>query len=128
MKKLPRSRSIICGKMYELTYNRAMELRNENLTDVAKMKKRIQELKGEIRALGNVNVNAIEDYKNVSERYEFLKTQHDDLVEAEATLEKIIAELDEAMRKRSQSSSHTFVRNSTTYLSNCSEVEKVHWN
>ena len=41
---------------YELTYNRAMELRNENLTDVAKMKKRIQELKGEIRALGNVNV------------------------------------------------------------------------
>ena len=37
---------------YELTYNRAMELRNENLTDVAKMKKRIQELKGEIRALG----------------------------------------------------------------------------
>ena len=73
---------------YELTYNRAMELRNENLTDVAKMKKRIQELKGEIRALGNVNVNAIEDYKNVSERYEFLKTQHDDLVEAEATLEK----------------------------------------
>ena len=85
---------------YELTYNRAMELRNENLTDVAKMKKRIQELKGEIRALGNVNVNAIEDYKNVSERYEFLKTQHDDLVEAEATLEKIIAELDEAMRKQ----------------------------
>ena len=85
---------------YELTYNRAMELRNENLTDVAKMKKRIQELKGEIRALGNVNVNAIEDYKNVSERYEFLKTQHDDLVEAEATLEKIIAELDEALRKQ----------------------------
>ena len=85
---------------YELTYNRAMELRNENLTDVSKMKKRIQEIKNEIRALGNVNVNAIEDYKNVSERYEFLKTQHDDLVEAEATLEKIIAELDEAMRKQ----------------------------
>ena len=68
MKKLLRSRSIICGKSMKLTYNRAMELRNENLTDVAKMKKRIQELKGEIRALGNVNVNAIEDYKNVSER------------------------------------------------------------
>ncbi len=77
-----------------------LQKREENLTDVAKMKKRIQELKGEIRALGNVNVNAIEDYKNVSERYEFLKTQHDDLVEAEATLEKIIAELDEAMRKQ----------------------------
>ena len=113
---------------YELTYNRAMELRNENLTDVAKMKKRIQELKGEIRALGNVNVNAIEDYKNVSERYEFLKTQHDDLVEAEATLEKLSQNWTKRCESSSQSSSHTFVRNSTTYLSNCSEVEKVHWN
>ena len=85
---------------YELTYNRALELRNENLTDLSKMKKRIQELKGEIRGLGDVNVNSIEDYKNVSERYEFLKGQHDDLVEAEATLEKIVEELDTAMRKQ----------------------------
>ena len=50
--------------------------------------------------LGDVNVNAIEDYKNLSERYEFLKNQHDDLVEAEATLLQIIEELDEAMRKQ----------------------------
>ena len=85
---------------YELTYNRALELRDENLTDLSKMKKRIQELKSEIRGLGDVNVNAIEDYKNVSERYEFLKGQHDDLVEAEATLEKIVEELDAAMRKQ----------------------------
>ena len=40
--------------------------------------KAYSEIKGEIRALGNVNINAIEDYKNVSEHYEFLKTQHDD--------------------------------------------------
>ena len=85
---------------YELTYNRAMELRDKNLTDLAYMKRRIQELKGEIRGLGSVNVNAIEDFKNVSERYEFLKGQHDDLVEAEATLIQIIGELDEAMRKQ----------------------------
>ena len=85
---------------YELTYNRARELRNENLTDLSKMRKRIQELKNEIKALGNVNVNAIEEYKRVSERYEFLKRQHDDLVEAEATLEGIIEELDNAMRKQ----------------------------
>lgn len=85
---------------YEITYIRAKELRDENLTDLAKMKKRIQELKGEIRSLGNVNVNAIEEYKSVSERYEFLKNQHDDLVEAEATLEQIIEELDAAMRKQ----------------------------
>ena len=85
---------------YELTLNHAKELRNPNLTDLADMKRRIQELKGEIRALGNVNVNAIEEYKSVSERYEFLKGQHDDLVEAEKTLEGIIEELDTAMRKQ----------------------------
>ena len=87
---------------YEITFNHARELRDKNLTDLAKMKKRIQELKSEIRALGNVNVNAIEEYKSVSERYEFLKGQHDDLVEAEATLEQIIEELDTAMRKQFQ--------------------------
>ena len=85
---------------YELTLNRAGELRDANLTDLTKMKKRIQELKAEIRGLGNVNVNAIEEYKSVSERYEFLKGQHDDLVEAEATLEQIVEELDTAMRKQ----------------------------
>jgi len=85
---------------YELTYNRALEIRDENLTDIAHMKKRIQALKAEIKALGSVNVNAIEDFKNLSERYEFLKGQHDDLVEAEETLKKIIDELDEAMRRQ----------------------------
>ena len=85
---------------YELTYSRALEIRDENLTDLAFMKKQIQMLKSEIKALGAVNVNAIEDYKNVSERYEFLKGQHDDLIEAEATLVKIIEELDAAMRKQ----------------------------
>lgn len=85
---------------YELTYNRAMEIRDENMTDLSRMKKRIQELKAEIKALGSVNVNAIEDFKTLSERYEFLKTQHDDLIEAEVTLKKIIEELDAAMRKQ----------------------------
>ena len=85
---------------YELTYNMALEIRDENLNDLAFMKKQIQVLKNEIKSLGSVNVNAIEDYKNVSERYEFLKTQHDDLVEAETTLVKIIEELDAAMRKQ----------------------------
>ena len=61
-------------------------------------KKQILFLKGEIRKLGNVNVNAIEDYKQVAERYEFLKEQHEDLVEAKETLIQIVAELDAAMR------------------------------
>ena len=87
---------------YELTYNRALELRDAKLTDLAKMKRRIQELRQEIKGLGNVNVNAIEDYKNLFDRYDFLKKQHDDLVEAEATLVQIIDELDNAMRRQFQ--------------------------
>ena len=59
----------------------------------------------------------------------FLKTQHDDLVGAEATLEKIIAELDEAMRKQfTEQFAHICRGIRHTYSSNCSEVEKVHWN
>jgi chromosome segregation protein len=60
----------------------------------------ISSVRDEIRKLGDVNVNAIEDYKNLSERYVFLKTQHDDLVEAEKTLMEIIADLDTGMRKQ----------------------------
>ena len=65
-----------------------------------KGKKSISTLKDEIKKLGDVNVNAIEDYKAVSERYTFMKTQHDDLVEAEKALNDIIVELDAAMRKQ----------------------------
>lgn len=85
---------------YEITLRDAVLLRNEAMTDLAAMKKQTTEVKDAIRRLGDVNVNAIEDYKNLMERYTFLKTQHDDLVEAEKTLERIILELDEAMRRQ----------------------------
>ena len=85
---------------YELTPHAALELRNEEYQDLPSLKKQISSIKDDIRKLGDVNVNAIEDYKEVSERYNFLKTQHDDLVEAEATLVGIIAELDAGMRKQ----------------------------
>lgn len=85
---------------YELTLHAAIELRNEEYTDLTAMKKLIASIKDDIRKLGDVNVNAIEDYKEISERYEFLKTQHDDLVEAEKTLIGIIEELDTGMRKQ----------------------------
>ena len=62
------------------------------------MHKKIGQLKNEIRALGNVNVNAIEEYKELSERHTFLNTQHEDLTQAKQALEKIIKELDEGMR------------------------------
>lgn len=87
---------------YELTLSDAASLRKEELTDLSSMKKEISAIKDQIKKLGDVNVNAIEDYKNLMERYTFLKTQHDDLIEAEKTLEGIITELDIAMRKQFQ--------------------------
>ena len=85
---------------YELTRHAALALRDETYTDLGVLKKLIAAIKDEIRGLGDVNVNAIEDYKEVSERYEFLKTQHDDLIEAEKTLVSIIEELDTGMRRQ----------------------------
>ena len=85
---------------YEITLSDAASLRDENMTDLSAMKKDISGLKDQIKKLGDVNVNAIEDYKNLMERFTFMKTQHDDLVEAEKTLEGIIEELDTAMRKQ----------------------------
>ena len=85
---------------YEITLSDAANMRDEEMTDLASMKKQVSALREQIKKLGDVNVNAIEDYKNLMERYEFLKTQHDDLVEAEKTLTGIIEELDTAMRKQ----------------------------
>lgn len=87
---------------YEITLSVAASMRDEELNDPSTMKRDITSLKEEIRKLGDVNVNAIEDYKNLMERYGFLKTQHDDLLQAEQTLLGIIEELDVAMRKQFQ--------------------------
>lgn len=56
------------------------------------MKKQTAQLRDEIRRLGPVNVNAIEDYKELLERHTFLSGQYEDLVTAEKTLEQIIQE------------------------------------
>ncbi len=85
---------------YELTFTGAQALKNQEWTSLPEMKKQTERLKSAVKALGNVNVNAIEDYKEVSERYEFMKTQHEDLVKAEETLLKIIEELDTGMRRQ----------------------------
>ena len=85
---------------YELTRTAAQELRDDSLVSVLEMKNQITERKNRIRALGNVNVNAIEDYRELSERYEFMKTQHQDLVTAQEALYQIIEELDTGMRRQ----------------------------
>ena len=84
---------------YELTITTAKEIPvNIDPHDVTR--KNIHELRSKIRSLGDVNVGAIEDYKATSERYEFLKTQRDDIIKAQKVLENIIDELDVDMRKQ----------------------------
>lgn len=85
---------------YEITLTDASSMRDEEMTDLASMKKNISSLRDQIKKLGDVNVNAIEEFKDVSGRYTFLKKQHDDIVESEKTLDEIITELDSAMRKQ----------------------------
>ncbi len=85
---------------YELTLRAAEKMRDESFDSLEEMRKSTSAVKDEIRRMGNVNVNAIEEYKEISERYGFLKGQHDDLVEAEQTLMGIIDDLDEGMRKQ----------------------------
>ena len=85
---------------YEITPNNALQYRKEELTDRQAIKADVTRIKDEIRKLGSVNVNAIEDYKELLERHTFLSGQYDDIVKAEETLEGIILELDEGMRKQ----------------------------
>lgn len=85
---------------YEITPSKAADYKMEEIPERAEIKKDITELKDSIRKLGNVNVNAIEEYKELLERHTFLSDQHSDLVEAAETLKNIIAELDEGMRKQ----------------------------
>ncbi len=85
---------------YELTFSTAEMFRNPELSSVPQMRKTAEQLKNDIRSLGNVNVNAIEDYREISERYEFEKAQHEDLVQSEAAILQIMEELDTGMRKQ----------------------------
>ena len=85
---------------YEMTAAEAQTLKKDTFVSLPGLQRQIEELKARIRGLGSINVNAIEDYREVSERYNFMKNQHEDLVAAQAELEKIILELDTGMRRQ----------------------------
>jgi len=85
---------------YELTYTTALTYPIDEEISFVQAKKLIAEIKGKIKELGDVYVNSIEDYKNLSERYEFLHGQSEDLIKAEEALLQIIHELDAEMRKQ----------------------------
>jgi chromosome segregation protein len=77
---------------YELTRRDAEEL-NIVIEDVGESRKRLNELKAKIKGLGSVNLSAIEEYSEVSERYEFMHVQVNDVEKSKAELIKLIQEL-----------------------------------
>ena len=80
-------------EVYEMTRSESAE----KITDVISANKRLNEVKGKIRALGNVNVGAIEEYKEVSERYKFLSGQINDVKSSKRELERLIEDLTQDM-------------------------------
>ena len=84
---------------YEMTRSQAEEIAKP-IEDEAKSTSELNSCKNRIRALGNVNVDAIEEYKEVSERYIFLKAQVEDVEKSKAELKKLINEITEKMRKQ----------------------------
>lgn len=84
---------------YGLTRREAAALEIE-IEDFSAANKRLNELKGQIRALGSVNVSAIEEYKEVSERYEFMSEQISDVERSRDELNKLIRELTDNMAQQ----------------------------
>ncbi len=82
---------------YELTRREAEEI-GAQIENAAQAQKRLNELKNKIKALGSVNVAAVEEYKEVSERYEFMKAQLEDVEKSRDELKKLIGELTHQMR------------------------------
>ena len=81
---------------YNITFEYAKENFELNIED-EEARQLVSELKSKLKQIGEVNVSSIEEYKRVSDRYEFLNNQRNDLKNAEDTLLEIIKEMDEVM-------------------------------
>ncbi len=84
---------------YQLTLREAAEM-DIVLDDIPKAQRTLQEIKNKIRALGSVNVGAVEEYKEVSERYEYMSVQIGDIEKSKEELTKLIEELTGKMAER----------------------------
>ncbi|MDR7869916.1 MAG: chromosome segregation protein SMC [Tissierellaceae bacterium] len=84
---------------YELNYDLAINLEIYSEEMIIQPNK-ITELKDKIKSLGNVNVGAIEEFKGVKERLEFINKQYNDLIKSKEDLEKLINEMENTMREQ----------------------------
>lgn len=90
---------ISLGEEYSITFDKAKENYHLEIEE-ALAREKVRELKNSIKELGYVNVESIEEYQKVKERYEFLTHQKEDLINAENTLLEIVNEMDEIMKER----------------------------
>ena len=84
---------------HELTYDNASEFRME-IENINSMTRRVNELRSQIKEIGAVNVNAVEEYQKINERYEFMCAQRDDIEKAKADLSKVIEDLIAEMKQQ----------------------------
>jgi chromosome segregation protein len=85
---------------YELTPNAVTEYNKPS--NIALTQKKVKELRNDIKELGSVNVDSIEEYKNLKERYDFMSEQRLDLEETMSKLRKVIQEMTETMKDQFQ--------------------------
>ncbi|MFD1067607.1 chromosome segregation protein SMC [Oceanobacillus locisalsi] len=86
-------------KEYMMTYEMAKRDYSK-VENTEEAKAVVTRLKNQINQLGTINLGAIEEYERISERYQFLKEQRDDLVEGKRTLYTVIEEMDTEMKER----------------------------
>ncbi|MBP3816304.1 MAG: chromosome segregation protein SMC [Firmicutes bacterium] len=84
---------------FEVTYAQAADMRKEDFV-YSRAVKETREIRNRIRQLGDVNVGAIQEYEQVSERYEFLTAQRDDINQAKVELLKIIEDMDNTIKTK----------------------------
>ena len=84
---------------HELTYDNAQDFRME-IDNVAKVQKQMNDLKSKLKAIGPVNMNAVEEFNRISERFTFMSEQKQDIETAKDNLQQVINELVEEMKKQ----------------------------
>ncbi len=97
---------------YSMTYEKAISMYKLEI-DENEARNKVNTLKAKIKQIGPVNINAPEEYDKVSERYNFLNKQREDLINAENTLLSIIDELDDVMKKEFSSNFEIIRKNFT---------------
>lgn len=103
--KLTRQETLVEGykdklwEDYEITYVMALEYQEEEISINSALRK-LRQIKSEIKMLGDVNVHAIKEYKEVDKRYDFLQTQREDLINAIDSLENMATELDKTIKEQ----------------------------